>query len=243
VSGRRFPQTLSRCSGARSLPIELEDVHVDVQARSGKISVVRGVSLRILPAALTVIIGPSGSGKSTLLAVMGLLLAPTRGRVRFQDATVNRWGSMQQDRMRLRSIGFIFQQPTLVRSLTVIENVALPAIIAGRSQDEAIAASRQLLEELRVDDHCDEWPDSLSGGEAQRVVIARALINRPAVILADEPTASLDGENVKIIRDLLHVSATTHRVAVVAVTHDSRVAEAADALYEMADGRLSAVSR
>jgi ABC-type lipoprotein export system ATPase subunit len=225
------------------LPIELDDVHVEVRAGSRKIPILRGVSLRTNPGALTVIIGPSGSGKSTLLAVAGLLLSPTGGQVRFLGIPINEWSSKEKDDLRLRSIGFIFQQPSLVRSLTAIENVALPAMIGGRSRGEALAASRELLEDLKIDGLGNEWPDSLSGGEAQRVVIARALVNRPTVILADEPTAMLDGENVKIVRDLLHAAATKHRVAVVTVTHDSRVAEAADTVYQMTDGVLSVAGR
>ena len=186
-----------------------------------------------------VIMGPSGSGKTTLLNIIGTLDKPTTGRALIDGEDIAKMNDKQLTRLRRYKIGFVFQFHNLIPVLTAFENVQLPLLTAGKGRSESEDRAGELLTRVGLKDRVDHLPDELSGGEQQRVAIARALANRPRIILADEPTGDLDtttgGEVVAIMYDM----AKQERAAVVAVTHDPIVAQRADRLLEMRDGRIT----
>lgn len=198
-----------------------------------------GVDLEILPGTVAALLGPSGSGKSTLVKALGLVSLAERGEVVFGGATVVRDGVALTDVARLRRLhlGFVFQKANLVSFLTALENVELAAELAGRT--DARARARALLAYLEVDHRAHAYPDVLSGGEQQRVAIARALANEPSLILADEPTAALDGVRGRAVMELFRKVAHDRGAAVLVVTHDHRALDVFDVRYEMEDGRLT----
>jgi ABC-type lipoprotein export system ATPase subunit len=197
--------------------------------------VLERVHLQLEPGATVALTGPSGAGKSTLTAIAGLLLAPTEGRVLIGGVDATALRPAEQVRLRSASIGFLFQQPTLMRHLTVLENVMIPMLADHRRADPAPA--RQLLEQVGLREYADALPGTLSGGQAQRVALCRALIRRPAVLLADEPTAGLDKASAENIRTLLRESAD-RGVAVLIATHDPLTMRAADRLLHLDQGEL-----
>ncbi len=187
--------------------------------------------------------GPSGSGKTTLLTVLGCLLTPTAGAVRLLDRDPEELNEEQKARFRLRHIGYVFQSFRLIRSLTAMENVRIVLEIDGVGKREATDRSRAALAALGLESKSHLLPDALSGGEKQRVAIARALVHDPPLVLADEPTASLDGEaGLAVVETLRRASRETARTVVI-VSHDSRLAERADRVVRLRDGRLDSDTR
>ncbi|MGV0820301.1 ABC transporter ATP-binding protein [Martelella sp. AMO21009] len=213
--------------------------------RSGE-SIVRaldGVSLDINAGELVAILGPSGSGKSTLLLIAGLLEPPTRGEVRIHGSLVSRAGA-DLDRLRdfrRRNIGFVFQKANLVPFLTASENVALAMEIDDVPAGDARRHGERLLAGLGLGHRIGNHPSKLSGGEQQRVAVARALANDPSLILADEPTAALDSVSGRQVIRLFRQIADTRGAGIVVVTHDSRSLDLFDRSIELNDGRLSHV--
>lgn len=214
--------------------------HVSKYFGSGttQIVAVQDVSLSILPGEVVLIMGPSGSGKTTLLSMLGALLRPSAGVIRLKGAAIS---EMKEDRLpalRLRQFGFIFQDFNLLSALTVLENVAVVAELAGVHRGEARRKARELLTNLGLRARLDFLPEKLSGGEKQRVAIARALINEPAIILADEPTANLDSrighEIMRLLRDVAKVQGRS----VIIVSHDQRIQDIADRVLWLEDGRF-----
>jgi putative ABC transport system ATP-binding protein len=198
---------------------------------------VDGVNLVIEPGETVSVMGPSGCGKSTLLHLLGGLERPTSGELLLAGQRVDRISEAAWARLRRRSIGFVFQAFHLVDELTALENVELPALLAGASRREARQRATGLLERLGVADRAGHLPGRLSGGQSQRVALARALVNHPVLVLADEPTGNLDshvtGEILKILASLREV-----RQTLLLVTHDPRVAAIADRLLTMRDGEI-----
>ena len=216
--------------------LELNQVH----HAYGDTVAVEQVTLSMQPGELVALVGPSGSGKSTLLAVAGGLLAPTTGTclVNGQDL----YSLSEHDRVvaRREAIGFIFQTANLVPSLSVVENVIAPEVLRGRHHREAATEAAALLDELGLVNKGKRMPNELSGGERQRVGIARALIGSPALVLADEPTASLDSARGRAVVQLMRDEAHARGVATLLVTHDERVLDLVDRVERIADGALIA---
>ena len=199
---------------------------------------VRDVSLDVMPGETVVITGPSGSGKTTLLAMLGALLRPDRGRVLVDGRDVGTASEAQRDAIRLRRIGFVFQRGLLLQRLTVRENVALVQTAAGRPRRDALDRADALLERLGLADRRLLHPPALSAGESQRVAVARALANEPAVVLADEPTAHLDSATGAAVVAELRAHATRCGAALIVVTHDERLAALGMRTLRLIDGVL-----
>jgi putative ABC transport system ATP-binding protein len=204
---------------------------------AGAVHALRGVTLRIDPGDYVAISGPSGCGKSTLLHLLGCVERPTAGFLAFEGREVHRLTDAERSRIRLRSIGFVFQRFFLLPMLTAWENVELPQSEAGASRDERRSRTAELLEFVGLSHRAHHRPYQLSGGEMQRVAVARALANRPRLLLADEPTGELDEETGEQIADLLdRVNADGN--ALVVVTHNLELAKRAARCWRMQNGTL-----
>src|SRR5215217_4392540 len=214
--------------------------HVTKRFGSGETEVVavRDVSLRVAQGEVVLIMGPSGSGKSTLLSMLGALLKPTEGEIRLGDEVLSTLSETRLPTVRLRQFGFIFQDFYLLSALTVLENVALVAELAGAKRGEAREKARARLTELGLGERLDFLPEKLSGGEKKRVAIARALINDPTLILADEPTANLDSSiGHEVMRLLRHIAKEQYRCVII-VSHDARIKDIADRVLWLEDGQF-----
>ncbi|MFF5477255.1 ABC transporter ATP-binding protein [Streptomyces sp. NPDC012935] len=197
-----------------------------------------GVSLSVRAGEAVAVLGPSGSGKSTLLNLIAGLDRPSRGSVTVDGLRVDRLGEAASARYRRSRIGMVFQFFNLLEDLTVADNVLLPAQLAGAPRAEARRRAAGLLAHLRIERHADAHPGTLSGGERQRVAVARALMNRPALLLADEPTGALDTASGEDVRELL-AALNADGQTIVLVTHDLRLAEScATRTVELVDGRI-----
>jgi putative ABC transport system ATP-binding protein len=221
--------------------IELRDVRKAFnQERPNEFWAIRGVSLSLEANRVTVFKGPSGSGKTTLLSLVGCLARPTEGRILFEDRLLSGLPERFLTEVRRRTFGFIFQQFNLIKGLSVLENVMLPAYPIGPPRQRLEAAARELLGRFGLADRADARVEWLSGGEAQRTAICRALINGPRVLIADEPTANLDTARS---RDFMRIVADlkTGGTTVLLASHDPEVYDAAavDRVIEMRDGRLA----
>lgn len=205
-----------------------------------RVDALRDVSLHVHPGQVIGLLGPSGSGKTTLLNVIGCILEPSSGWISLDGDVVydGRWLRSDLRKLRLEKIGFIFQFHNLLPFLDSIDNVALVLSLAGLRAADANARAVELLEYLEVGHRKHAAPANLSGGEAQRVAIARALANRPRIILADEPTAALDSQRAGIVMDLLRKVAVEQQAAILAVTHDEKIYDRFDYIFNLRDGRL-----
>ncbi|MBL0174515.1 MAG: ABC transporter ATP-binding protein [Ignavibacteria bacterium] len=201
--------------------------------------VLRGVSLSIGKGEIAAIVGASGAGKSTLLHIMGALDHPSAGSVEIGGRDLLTMPDAERAAFRNANVGFVFQFHHLLPEFSAAENIALPALIAGKSRSEAEARARALLELVHVAHRGDARPSELSGGEQQRVAVARALANEPQVVLADEPSGNLDEENADALHALLWSLAKERGQTFVIVTHDEGLAKRADALYRLHDGALA----
>jgi putative ABC transport system ATP-binding protein len=199
------------------------------------------VNLTIKQGEFVAIAGPSGSGKSTLLFTMGGLMHPTSGDVRFADALLYDLYPAQRGELRLRQVGFVFQSFNLVPYLSAIDNVALPARLAGKPPQASTEAARDLLTQVGMGTRLDHRPAELSVGERQRVAIARALVNTPKLLLADEPTGSLDGGNTDEVMSIL-AGLNAAGLTIAMVTHDPTIAERARRAVHLISGRIVAES-
>jgi len=217
---------LSKIFGAGRLEVRaLEDIHLSISAGD-----------------LVALLGPSGSGKTTMLLCASLILEPTQGKIVFDGQTIfqrNGWaGGVDIRRIRREKMGFIFQAHNLIPFLTARQNLLFPLDLVGHKRDVARKRVMELLDYMEIADRADYLPALLSGGEQQRVAIARALANNPKLILADEPTASLDTPRGKKVMTLLKKIAKENRSAVIVVTHDVRMIEGFDYVYHLKDGHL-----
>ena len=213
------------------------EIH-NVTKSYGPLTVLHNVSLSIPEGEIMAIVGPSGAGKTTLLQIAGSLDRPDSGQVIFNGTDIFTLKDRQLSEFRNRNIGFVFQFHQLLPEFSALENVALPAIIAGRSHKEVDEEARHLLEELGMGHRLSHKPAELSGGEKQRTAIARALINHPEVVFADEPTGSLDSHNREEIQEIILRLRREKRQTFVVVTHDRDMASIADRVVEMADGKI-----
>jgi putative ABC transport system ATP-binding protein len=204
---------------------------------AGLVRAVDEIDLAVAPGETVAVMGPSGCGKSTLLHLLGGLERPTGGEIHLAGQRIDRLGERALARLRRAGVGFVFQAFHLMDELTAVENVEVPALLAGRSPRAARATALGLLERVGLADRAGFLPSALSGGQRQRVAIARALSNEPLVVLADEPTGNLDSAaTAEVLRlfDSLHRAGQT----LVVVTHDARIAATADRLLSMRDGAL-----
>jgi putative ABC transport system ATP-binding protein len=210
---------------------------------SGRLEVraLEDINLAIDAGELAALMGPSGSGKTTLLLCISLILEPTAGAVVFDGETIYQdgWTGLDIRRLRREKIGFVFQTANLIPFLTARENVLFPLNLVGLNGEEAERRVQELLDYMEISERAHSLPALLSGGEQQRVAIARALANRPKLILADEPTASLDTARGKKVMEMLKKIARENQTAVVTVTHDARMIEGFDTIYNLKDGRLN----
>jgi putative ABC transport system ATP-binding protein len=204
----------------------------------GPIPALRGMDLRVDAGEVLAVMGPSGSGKSTLLHCLAGILTPDAGEVLFDGRRVDHMPDRERSRLRRTEFGFVFQFGQLVPELPVLENVALPLLLGGRGRRAAVAAAEEWLPRLGLDGIRHRLPGELSGGQGQRVAIARALIAGPRLVLADEPTGSLDSVAADDVMELLVTTAKAERVGVVLVTHEPRVAAYADRQVTVRDGRV-----
>lgn len=202
------------------------------------IRAVSNVSLEVDSGEVILIIGPSGSGKTTLLSMIGTLLTPSEGEIAVEGKNIINMNSSQLAHLRLTQYGFIFQSSNLLSALSAQQNVALPLLAAGVSKKQATLTAKSLLERFHLGERLDNLPCNLSGGEKQRVAIARALVNNPKVILADEPTASLDSKTGHEIMKLLCDIACDERRAIIIVSHDPRLRDIAHRIITIEDGKL-----
>ena len=205
----------------------------------GTLEVLKGIDLDIVPGRVTAIVGPSGAGKTTLLQILGTLSAPDKGgKVLYDEVDVTALNDARLSAFRNRNIGFVFQFHQLLPEFTMAENVAMPAIIGGMGRKEALIEASALLDKFGLHDRIGHRPSELSGGECQRAAVARALINRPLVIFADEPSGSLDSRNRAELYSLFFELRDSLGATFVIVTHDETFAAQADNIVHMADGRI-----
>lgn len=210
----------------------------DIYKSFDKLQVIKGVSLSISDGEMLTIVGPSGAGKTTLLQIIGSLERPDSGSVKFDGEDITRMKDSKLARFRNRNMGFVFQFHRLLPEFTLEENVALPALIAGTRRSDAFNRAGRLLDELGLGERLDHRPSQLSGGERQRAAVARALVNDPKVILADEPTGSLDSHNrAELYKLFFDLRAATGKTFII-VTHDDTLALNSDRVIRMQDGLI-----
>jgi lipoprotein-releasing system ATP-binding protein len=204
----------------------------------GTLEVLRGLDLRVERGEVVAIVGASGAGKSTLLQILGTLDVPNRGKLHIDGTPVHGMSRGVLSRFRNENLGFVFQSHRLLPEFNAVENVMMPAWISGQSSDQSAPRAEALLQELGLGHRLAHNPSELSGGEQQRVAVARALMNRPKVLLADEPSGNLDSENAEALHELFFQLRDRSGQTIVLVTHNETLAARADRTLRMADGRF-----
>ncbi len=207
-------------------------------SKSSELEVLKGIDLKIGKGEIVAIVGKSGVGKSTLLHIMGALDRPTRGNVLINGTDVFSVSDYQRAYIRNRMIGFIFQFHYLLPEFTALENVAMPGLISRYPFSDVIKKAEQLLEEVGLSDRAKHKPKEMSGGEQQRVAFARALVNDPEVVLADEPSGNLDQANSDALHELMWKLVREKNITFVVVTHNRELAHRADKIFKMVDGKI-----
>ncbi len=210
----------------------------NIVKRYGTLEVLRHVDVRIEQGEVVSIVGRSGAGKTTLLQIIGTLDRPDEGTVCYDGVDVTTLSTSRLAQFRNRHIGFVFQFHQLLPEFTTLENVALPALIGGTARSEAMRRAQELLDYMGLKERLDHKPSELSGGERQRVAVARALVNKPTVVLADEPSGSLDTANKQELHRLFFDLRDEFKQTFVIVTHDEQLAAQADRTLHMNDGRI-----
>ncbi|MGC1561793.1 MAG: ABC transporter ATP-binding protein [Bradyrhizobium sp.] len=223
--------------------LEAVDVAKDLGSGAARVAALKGVTLTLNGGELTLLMGPSGSGKTTLLSILGCMLTPTDGTVRICGRSTAGLGPEEMAQLRRLHVGFVFQSFHLFPTLSATDNVRLALDVRGDPARAARAKSKEALARVGLADKAKALPRVLSGGEQQRVAIARAIVGSPSVILADEPTAALDGENGRAIMKILAEIASEPARAVLIVTHDPRLLPFADRIVHIEDGRITGEER
>lgn len=236
----RAPRGKSAKAAAQTPPpvLALKGVTRTYVTDAGELPVLKGVDLEVMPGEIVGLIGPSGSGKSSLLHAAGLLEKPNAGTVTISGRDCTALGERGRTRMRLASIGFVYQFHQLLPEFSALENVGLPALIAGKSPQAALERAESLLVQLGLGERLHHQPAQLSGGEQQRVAIARAMTNQPRLLLADEPTGNLDPDTAASVFNALFALVREQGVAAVIATHNLELARYMDRVYALKDGHL-----
>ncbi|MET9963871.1 ABC transporter ATP-binding protein [Streptomyces sp. NPDC006326] len=214
--------------------VEVKDLYYSIGDRR----LLNGLSLSVAAGSSVAVTGPSGSGKTTLLCCLSGLIPASSGVIRIAGVNISQASAGERAAMRLRTVGTVYQFGELIPELSPLENAALPVLLAGGNAKKAYADAQSLLDELGVLESSSKNTASLSGGERQRVAVARALIGRPSVVLADEPTGSLDTRTGDVVADLLFDLPTRFQCALIVVTHNPQIAARADRTLELTEGRL-----
>ena len=219
--------------------IKIENLRKRYGEGDAAVEALKDVNMHVAPGEVVGLVGPSGSGKSTLLKCLGAIIEPTSGRMTLGQEIIydDGWKISDLRTLRRDKIGFVFQAPYLIPFLDVTDNVALLPMLAGQTNAVARARAHELLDALEVGHRAQAQPSQLSGGEQQRVSIARALANRPPVILADEPTAPLDSERALGVMRILNQMALQYHAAIIVVTHDEKIIPTFKRIYHIRDGR------
>ena len=219
--------------------IKIENLRKRYGEGDAAVEALQDVNMHVAPGEVVGLVGPSGSGKSTLLKCLGAIIEPTSGRMTLGQEIIydDGWKISDLRTLRRDKIGFVFQAPYLIPFLDVADNVALLPMLAGQTNAVARARAHELLDALEVGHRAQAQPSQLSGGEQQRVSIARALANRPPVILADEPTAPLDSERALGVMRILNQMALQYHAAIIVVTHDEKIIPTFKRIYHIRDGR------
>ncbi|MFP4470432.1 MAG: ABC transporter ATP-binding protein [Bacteroidales bacterium] len=202
-----------------------------------EITALNETSLEVNGKELMLIIGPSGSGKTTLLLILGGIEAPTSGEVTFKDRKLNELSEDERTDLRLHNIGFVFQNINLIKPLKIVENVSFPARMVHDDTKKARQIAEEVVKKIGLGEKLNNYPEELSGGEQQRIAVARALVTNPSLLLCDEPTASLDKDSLDTVMKELKKSAEDGK-AVVVVSHDKRLEDYADRIIEVVDGKI-----
>ena len=205
----------------------------------GNVDVIKGIDIHIDKGEIVTIVGASGAGKSTLLQIIGTLEKADKGDVFINGQNVNKLGQKALAAFRNKNIGFVFQFHHLLPEFTALENICIPAFIAGESKSNALCKATKLLDYLNLTERANHKPSMLSGGEQQRVAVARALINNPSVILADEPSGNLDSQNAKELHELFFKLREQTGQTFVIVTHNPELAQMADRTLTIKDGKIN----
>lgn len=216
----------------------LENVNKIYGEGETAVTALQKVSLTVKEGEFVAVVGPSGSGKSTFLSIAGALLSPTSGRILINQKDITHLSSREMSDVRVKNLGFIFQASNLVPYLKVLDQLLLVSKLAGKVGKEAEQKAKELLDQVGLLHRMDYYPEKLSGGERQRVAIARAFMNDPGVILADEPTASLDSKRGRAVVELMASEVKQRGKAAVMVTHDERVLDLCDRIVTIKDGML-----
>ncbi len=218
--------------------IKLENVTKTYNLGEVSLNILKGINLEIYPGSFVSIMGPSGSGKSTLMYLTGVLDTPTSGKIFLNGKDISGLSENELARVRGKRIGFVFQQFNLLSNLSAIENVVLPMIFQGIRHDERIERAKKLLTSLGMSQRMNHRPTELSGGEQQRIAIARSLANNPEIIIADEPTGNLDSKTGKMIMDILVDFHKRENKTIVVVTHDPNIASYSEKIIRLKDGQI-----
>lgn len=214
---------------------KISKTYVDGEKR---VNVIEDMMLKVIEGEFVAVVGPSGSGKSTFLSLAGALLAPTTGRVFVGGQDLSQLSESRLNRIRLEKIGFVFQSSNLIPYLTVIDQLILVSELSGKERTDAKRKAKKIIKRLGLSHRLHHYPEQLSGGERQRVAIARAWMNDPEIILADEPTASLDSERGREVVQMLANEVKLRGKAAVMVTHDLRMLDVCDRILYMEDGKF-----
>ncbi len=235
---RRSPIPVTLPPSAEAAVLRAVDLTRVYTIEGVEVHALRGVSVSIARGQMVAIMGPSGSGKSTLLHILGGIDLPSSGRLWLEGVELGGLSERGRTLLRRRRLGFVFQSFNLLPMLTAVENVALPLLLDGVTAREATARAEASLELVRMSQRTNHLPTQLSGGEQQRVAIARSLVFRPALLLADEPTGSLDSSNTRDLMCHLRQMVDESQQTIVLVTHESAIAEYADRVIQLLDGRI-----
>jgi lipoprotein-releasing system ATP-binding protein len=222
----------------KNILLKVENIVKNYISGTETLHILKGINLEIEEGTTTAINGQSGSGKSTLLNIIGGLDKADEGKVVINGDEITSLEEKALSLYRSKKVGFIFQFHYLLKDFTALENIMLPAYIAGVKKKEAIDTAKSLLADVKMEDRSGHFPSQLSGGERQRVAVARSMVNEPALILADEPTGNLDPQNSEIVADLLYENAKKKGKTLIVVTHDKKVASRANVQLLLENGRL-----
>jgi len=222
----------------QQLLLQAVNIHKSYFLGRNELRVLKGIDLEIYQGEILAIVGPSGVGKSTLLHILGALDRPTEGEVYIDSTMIFSMNDDQLAAFRNRTVGFVFQFHHLLPEFTALENVAMPGLIAGKPKNMCFQKASRLLESVGLKERSEHRPSELSGGEQQRVAVARALMNDPKIILADEPSGNLDLKSSKALHDLLWRLSREQNQTIVIVTHNQQLAQRGDRIVELYDGKI-----